>query len=284
MVDTINLDWNGQVPAIELLNGVVMPRIGLGTWPMDDGEATIAVASALGLGYRLIDTAENYENEAGVGAGIRHSGVKREEIFLTTKFNRKWHRVEGVRQACEASLERLQTDYIDLLLIHWPNPDQDRYVEAFDGLTRLLDAGMVRAIGTSNFKPAHLERLFAAGFVPHVNQIQLDPTHRRDDIVAIHEARGIVTESWSPLDRGDRLFTDSAVADIAQRLGRSPAQVVLRWHVQSGYVPVPKSSDPGRQSSNLAVFDFMLNDDDMARLNDLDRPDPDMIDADVFGH
>jgi len=168
--------------------------------------------------------------------------------------------------------------------VHWPNPDQDRYVEAFHGLVRLLDAGLVRAIGTSNFKPAHLQRLFDLGLVPHVNQIQLDPYHRRDDLVAIHRARGIITETWSPLGRGGAMLADPAIAAAARRHGKTPGQVVLRWHVQSGYVPAPKSADPVRQAQNLDVFDFALSDEEMRLLDGLDRPDPQMFDADHFGH
>lgn len=272
-------------PTIALSNGVAMPRLGLGTWPMDDAEAAVAVKTALQAGYRLIDTAQNYGNETGVGQAVRASGVARADIFITTKFNRAWHSVDGVRQACEASLKRLGTDYIDLYLIHWPNPDQDRYVEAFLGLRKVQQAGLVRAIGVSNFKPAHLARLFAEGLAPQVNQIQLDPWHRRDDIVALHQAHGIVTESWGPIGRGaSGVLGDPAVAAIAAALGRSPAQVVLRWHVQSGFIPTPKSADPQRQADNLAVFDFALDDAQMAVLNGLDRPDPDMFDADTFGH
>lgn len=271
-------------PTLTLLNGVEMPQLGLGTWPMDDAEASRAVASALDLGYRLIDTAENYRNEAGVGAGIRQSGVSRDQIFVTTKFNREWHSVDGVRQACEASLSRLGLDYIDLLLIHWPNPAQDRYVDAFHGLTRLLESGVVRSIGTSNFKVTHLQRLLDQGLVPHVNQIQLDPYHLRDDVVALHKAHGIVTETWSPLGRGGEMLADPAITAVAERHGRTPAQVVLRWQTQSGYVPAPKSSDPTRQAQNLNVFDFELSADEMTALNALNRPDPKMMDADVFGH
>ena len=271
-------------PTVTLLNGVAMPQLGLGTWPMDDTQAARAVASALDLGYRLIDTAENYRNEAGVGAGIRQSGVSRDQIFVTTKFNREWHSVDGVKQACEASLSRLGVDYIDLLLIHWPNPAQDRYVDAFHGLTRLLESGVVRAIGTSNFKVTHLQRLLDQGLVPHVNQIQLDPYHLRDDVVALHNAHGIVTETWSPLGRGGEMLADPAITAVAERHGRTPAQVVLRWQTQSGYVPAPKSSDPTRQAQNLNVFDFELSADEMAALNALNRPNPKMMDADVFGH
>jgi 2,5-diketo-D-gluconate reductase A len=271
-------------PTVRLLNGVEMPQLGLGTWPMNDAEAKDAVRTALGLGYRLIDTAENYGNETGVGEGMRASGVRRADVFITTKFNRQWHSVEGVRRACEASLTRLGTDYIDLLLIHWPNPDQDRYVEAFRGLLRVLDAGLVRAVGVSNFKPAHLQRLLDLGLVPHVNQIQLDPYRRRDDLVAIHRANGIITETWSPLGRGDTMLQDPVIGAIARRHGRTPAQIVLRWHVQSGYVPTPKSGHPERQAANLDVFDFALSDDEMGRLNGLDQRENTIKDADTFGH
>ena len=271
-------------PTVILANGVKMPQIGLGTWPMNDREAAVTVAQAIGLGYRLIDTAENYENERGVGEGIRAAGVDRSEIFLTTKFNRKWHSIDGARQACEASLQRLGLDYIDLLLVHWPNPDQDRYVEAFQGLVRLQEAGLVRAIGTSNFKPAHLQRLFDLGLVPQVNQIQLDPYHRRDDLVAIHRQRGILTETWTPLGRRNAMLADPAITAIAERHARTAAQIVLRWHVQQGFVPTPKSSDPGRLAENLNIFDFSLSADEMAVLDRLDRPDPTMFDADSFGH
>lgn len=271
-------------PSTVLANGVEMPQLGLGTWPMNEAEAAIAVASALDIGYRLIDTAENYGNESGVGEGIRRSGISRSAVFVTSKFNRQWHSIQGARAACEASLKRLGLDYIDLLLIHWPNPDQDRYVDAFHGLVRLLDAGLVRAIGTSNFKPAHLQKLFEQGLTPHVNQIQLDPYHGRRDLVAIHQSRNIVTEAWSPLGRGGRMLADPAVTEVAARHGRTPAQIVLRWHTQQGFTAIPKSADPARQAENLDVFGFALSADEMAALSGLDRPDPAMFDADSFGH
>jgi 2,5-diketo-D-gluconate reductase A len=271
-------------PTVPLRNGVKMPQLGLGTWPMNDAQAAVAVTCALDIGYRLFDTAENYGNEHGVGEGMRHSRVPRAEIFVTTKFNRQWHSIAGARDACEASLKRLGLDYIDLLLIHWPNPAQNRYVEAFEGLVRLLDAGLVRAIGTSNFKPAHLQRLFDAGLVPHVNQIQLDPYHHRDDLVAIHEAKGIITETWSPLGRGSEMLEDPAILKAAAHHGRTTAQVVLRWHTQQGFIPTPKSADPARQAQNLDIFDFTLTAEEMAAISALDRPDPNMFDADIFGH
>lgn len=271
-------------PTVTLANGVEMPQLGLGTWPMDDAEAARVIPRAIGIGYRLIDTAENYANERGVGAGIRASGIDRGEIFVTTKFNRRWHGVGLVREALEASLDRLGTGYVDLFLVHWPNPDQDRYVEAYEGLVRLLETGKVRAIGTSNFKPAHLQRLFDRGFVPHVNQIQLDPWHRRDDLVALHRRQGIVTESWRPLGMGGAMLADPVVSAIAARHGRTSAQILLRWQVQQGFVTCPKSADPVRLAQNLALFDFALTADEMARLDALDRPDPEMFDADSFGH
>ena len=271
-------------PLLTLSNGVEMPRLGLGTWPMNDSEAAETVALALDMGYRLIDTAENYENERGVGEGIRRAGVARGELFVTTKFNRKWHSVEGARQACEASLERLGLDYIDLFLVHWPNPDQGRYVEAFEGLVKLQEAGLVRAIGTSNFKPAHLQQLFDRGLCPQVNQIHLDPWHARSDHIEVHEARGIVTESWSPLGRANAMLADPAILDVARRHGRTPAQVILRWHTQLGYVPIPKSSNPTRLAENLDVFGFELSAEELAEIGALDRPDPEMLDSDVFGH
>ena len=271
-------------PTLTLANGVNMPLLGLGTWPMNDAEAAVAVAKALDMGYRLVDTAENYENERGVGEGIRKSGVSRADVFVTTKFNRKWHSVDGAREACEASLARMGLDYIDLLLVHWPNPDQDRFVEAYQGLVRLLDAGLVRAIGTSNFKPAHLQRLFDVGLVPHLNQIQLDPYHLRNDLVDIHRAKGIATGAWRPLGCGNAMLADPLITAVAERHGRTTAQVILRWLTQQGFVATPKSADPLRQAQNLDIFGFTLSTDEMAVLGTLDRPDPDMLDADVFGH
>ncbi len=270
-------------PTLRLHNGVEMPHLGLGTWPMSDAEAAATVREAIDMGYRLIDTAENYRNEAGVGEGVRAASVPRDEIFVTTKFNREWHSVDGVRTTCEASLKRLGLDHIDLLLIHWPNPDQDRYVEAFEGLTRVLEAGLVRAIGTSNFKPHHLQKLFDAGFTPHVNQIKLDPYVRRDDITAIDGAHGIVTECWSPI-KYEGLLSDPAITAIAAAHGATPGQVVLRWHTANGWVPIPKSSNSERLAQNLDSFRISLSADDLAVIDGLGKTDPKMTDADVFGH
>lgn len=275
---------NLRADTVALAGGVQLPQMGLGTWPMNDDEAAVAVKSALQIGYRHLDTAENYRNEVGVGQGIRDSGVAREEIFVTTKFNKEWHSVEGARTACEASLKRLGLDYVDLLLIHWPNPAQDRYVQAFEGLLKLRDAGLVRTVGVSNFKVAHLQKLFDAGLTPQVNQIELSPTRPRKDLVALHRAHGIVTESWSPLDRGGDLLKADTIQKAAAAHGVTPAQVVLRWHVQQGLVAIPKSADPERQRLNLDVFGFALSAAEMAAIDALEQPEPKLLDADRFGH
>ena len=275
---------NLRADTVALAGGVQLPQMGLGTWPMNDDEAAVAVKSALQIGYRHLDTAENYRNEVGVGQGIRDSGVARDEIFVTTKFNKEWHSVEGARTACEASLKRLGLDYVDLLLIHWPNPAQDRYVQAFEGLLKLRDAGLVRAVGVSNFKVAHLQKLFDAGLTPQVNQIELSPTRPRKELVALHRAHGIVTESWSPLDRGGDLLKADLIQKAAAAHGVTPAQVVLRWHVQQGLVAIPKSADPERQRLNLDVFGFALSAAEMAAIDALEQPEPKLLDADRFGH
>jgi 2,5-diketo-D-gluconate reductase A len=274
-----------DIPNVTLANGIEMPALGLGTSPMGDGQAESIVAAALQAGYRLIDTAENYRNEAGVGRGIRASGVDRDEVFVTTKFNERWHGEAEAQQAFANSAERLGLDRIDLLLIHWPNPRKDRYVEAWRGLLRLLEDGKVRAIGVSNFKPAHLDRLLGeTGVAPHVNQIELDPTHSRPEERAYHAAHGIVTESWSPIGAGGDLLANPTIVDLAGRRSKTPAQIVLRWHVQLGLVPIPKTSKPERLAENKDVFDFELDQGEMDELASIDGGDAGVTDADRFGH
>lgn len=273
-------------PTITLKHGAQLPRLGLGTWPMDDAEAETVIAAAIESGYRLVDTAENYRNERGVGRGLKASGVPREELFVTTKFNKEWHGVELAAEAFERSADRLGLDYVDLLLIHWPNPQQDRYVEAWQGLIRLLEDGRVRAIGTSNFKPTHLERIIAAtGVAPDVNQIQLSPLVARESARAYHAEHGIVTQSWSPIGgQGTDVLREPVVVALAERYGRTPAQIVLRWHMELGLVTVPKSSNPERLRQNLDIFDFSLAAEDVAAISALDRGDAAGADSDLFGH
>jgi 2,5-diketo-D-gluconate reductase A len=274
-----------DIPTVTLANGIDMPALGLGTSPMGDGQAEATVVAALRAGYRLIDTAENYRNEAGVGRGIRASGVDRDEVFVTTKFNERWHGEAEAHEAFANSAERLGLEHIDLLLIHWPNPRKDRYVEAWRGLLGLLEDGKVRAIGVSNFKPAHLDRLLGeTGVAPHVNQIELDPTHSRPEERAYHAAHGIVTESWSPIGAGGDLLANATIVELARRRSKTPAQIVLRWHVQLGLVPIPKTSKVERLAENRDVFDFELSAEDMGELAAIDLGDEGIVDADRFGH
>jgi 2,5-diketo-D-gluconate reductase A len=272
--------------SISLLHGAAISRLGFGTSPMDDATAEAAVATALEAGYRLVDTAENYANERGVGRGLKAAGVPREELFVTTKFNKRWHGVELAAEAFERSADRLGLDYVDLLLIHWPNPRQDQYVQAWQGLVRLLEEGRVRAIGTSNFKPTHLDRIIEeTGVVPDVNQIQLSPSVTRDEARAYHAERGIVTESWSPLGGGgaDEL-RHPVVTELAARYGRTPAQIVLRWHIELGLVAIPKSANAERIRQNIEIFDFSLSPEDVAAISALDQGESAATDSDSFGH
>ena len=273
-------------PTLPLRTGAEIPVLGLGTSPLVGGESVRQVRTAIEAGYRLIDTAENYRNEDAVGQAIRESGIDRSEIFITTKFNRRWHSVDGVRQAYEASLKRLGVDYIDLMLVHWPNPDQDRYVEAVQGLQAILDNGGLRAIGTSNFKPAHLQRVQEeTGIIPNVNQIQLSPYSTRSESREYHTAHDIVTESWSPLGASsDKLRSDSLIISIADDHDKSATQVVLRWHVQLGLIVIPRSSHPGRIAENIDIFDFELTEEEMSKISSLDRGESVVTDSDVFGH
>jgi 2,5-diketo-D-gluconate reductase A len=275
-----------KAPTISLRNGANIPVLGIGTWPLRGEESAQQIRTAIEAGYRLIDTAENYRNEDGVGEGLRASGIDRDEVFLTTKFNRQWHSIDGVRQAYDASRKRLGVDYLDLLLVHWPNPDQDRYVEAVQGLQKLLESGDLRAIGVSNYKPKHLQRVLdETGIIPNVNQIQLSPYGTRDDCRAYHNEHGIVTESWSPLGASrDELRKDPTIVRIAAEHDKSPAQVVLRWHVQLGLVAIPKSANPGRIAENIEVFDFELSNEQMTSITGLNRGDADLTDSDEFGH
>ncbi len=259
-------------PTIPLTHGARMPQIGLGTWPMSDDEAESAVVAAVEAGYRLFDTAYAYGNEEGVGRGLRACGLPREELFLTTKLNGQWHGYLEAQEAWTESARRLGVEYIDLFLIHWPLPAQDRYVEAFRGLGRLLEDGKVRAIGASNFKPAHLQRVIEeTGLVPDVNQIELNPYTIREASRAYHSDNAIVTQSWAPIGHGRELLREPVIVEIADTHERTPAQIVLRWHVELGCAVIPKTSHPERMAENIAIFDFTLAADEVAAISALDR-------------
>jgi 2,5-diketo-D-gluconate reductase A len=271
-------------PEVTLANGVSMPSLGLGTWPISDREAERIVALALETGYRLVDTAEIYGNEPGVGRGIAASGVPREEIFVTTKLGRRWHSSDRSKQAFANSAGRLDLEYIDLFLIHWPNPSQNGYVDAWRGMIDLLESDKVRAIGVSNFKPAHLETIIeATGVVPHVNQIQLNPWVTRSAEREYHAGKGIVTECWAPIGKGGALLDEHVIADIAESHSKTPAQVVVRWHLQLGLVPIPKTANRLRLAENISVFDFTLPAADMDLLSALDRGGVGVVDSDHSG-
>ncbi|MFE7122769.1 aldo/keto reductase [Streptomyces sp. NPDC057617] len=257
-----------STPVHTLNDGTALPAVGLGTWPLDDAGAETAVTGALALGYRLVDTALNYRNETGTGRGVLRSGLPREDIVVTTKLPGRHHGYEETLASFEESRRNLGLDRVDLYLIHWPLPRVDKYVESWKAMIKLRDDGLVRSIGVSNFTAAHIERLEAeTGVLPAVNQIELHPLLPQAELRAFHEAKGIVTESWSPLGRGRGLLEDSETVAVARAHGVTPGQAVLRWHTQLGAVPVPKSADPRRQRENLDIFGFELTEDEMARIS-----------------
>jgi 2,5-diketo-D-gluconate reductase A len=257
-----------DVPTLTLNNGVQIPQLGFGVWQVPADEVVEPVRFALKTGYRHIDTAAAYENEEGVGEAIRQSGIPREELFVTTKL---WNADHGrAAQAFDASLRKLGLDYVDLYLIHWPRPDQDRYVEAYQAMEKILADGRARAIGVSNFHAPHLTRLMAeTAVVPAVNQIEVHPGFNQDELREFNARHGILTEAWSPIGQGQGLLDDPQLATIADAVGRTPAQTVLRWHIQLGNIVFPKSVTPSRIAENIEVFDFELDADQMATISAL---------------
>ncbi|MFE5243595.1 MULTISPECIES: aldo/keto reductase [unclassified Streptomyces] len=270
------------VPTVTLNNGVAIPQLGFGVFQVPDDETAAAVSSALDAGYRSVDTAAVYGNEAGVGRALAESGLAREELFITTKLWNADQGYDATLTAFDASLAKLGLDHVDLYLIHWPTPERDLYVDTWRALEKLLADGRIRAAGVSNFQPAHLRRLREeSSLVPAVNQIELHPGLQQSELRAVHAEYGIATEAWSPLAQGT-LLDDPALLSIAERHGTTPAQVVLRWHLQLGNVVIPKSVTPARIRQNIDVFGFELPDADMDAIAGLDRgmrigPDPDTL-------
>ncbi len=264
---------------LDLHGGERIPQLGFGVFQVPAEETAEVVTLALDAGYRSIDTAAAYGNEAGVGAAVHASGLAREEIFVTTKLWNSSHGRERAMNAFEKSLGRLALDYVDLYLIHWPVPTSDKYVETWQALVELQEHGRVRSIGVSNFLPEHLDRIIeATGVVPAVNQVELHPRFQQAALRRYHEERGILTEAWSPLAQGG-VLEDETIQELAKAHGQTPAQVVLRWHLQLGNVVIPKSTTPARIKENFDLFDFELSDEEMARIEELERgerigPDP----------
>ncbi|WP_249417102.1 aldo/keto reductase [Streptomyces sp. TS71-3] len=249
-----------------------MPQLGFGVWQVPDDEAVKAVATALEAGYRSIDTAAAYGNERGTGRAIAESGVPREELFVTTKLANPDHGYDSTLRAFDASLERLGLDYVDLYLIHWPLPSRDKYVDTYKAFEKLHAEGRAKSIGVSNFLPEHLQRLLdETSVIPVVNQIELHPQFQQQESREFHAEQGISTEAWSPLGQGKGLLDLPALATIGQKHGRTPAQVVLRWHVQVGNIVIPKSVTPSRIRENIDVFSFELDTEDMAAISALNE-------------
>jgi len=254
-------------PTITLNNGIEMPQLGYGVWQIPDEEAAQAVGTALAAGYRSIDTAAVYGNEEGVGRGIAESGIAREDLFITTKLWNEKQGYDSTLKAFDRSLHKLKLDYVDLYLIHWPLPARDLYIETWRAFEKLYADGLIKAIGVSNFLPEHLDRLLAASdVVPAVNQIELHPYLQQSALRTYDREHGIATEAWSPLAKGNELLQDPVLTSLGERHGKSPAQIVLRWHIQLGNIVIPKSVTPARIRENMEIFDFELSPEEMAQI------------------
>ncbi len=275
-----------SVVVMPLLNdGTSLPDVGFGTYPLRGDEGTGAVLSALDLGYRLLDTAVNYRNEDAVGRAIARTAVPREEIVVTTKLPGRDHGYDETLGSFDRSAAALGLDVIDLYLIHWPNPSVDKYVDAYRAMVRLREEGRVRSVGVSNFTPEFLRRVAdATGVMPAVNQVELHPFFPQVELRAFHAEHGIVTEAWSPLGKAAPVKEAGPVVAAARAHGVTPAQVVLRWHVQLGVVPIPKSGNPGRQRENLDLDGFALSDAEVAAITALGRPDGRLFGGDPTTH
>lgn len=262
-----------QSPALPLHDGNRIPQLGLGVWRTPADATAAAVAAALAAGYRHVDTAAAYGNERGVGDGLRASGLPRADVFVTTKLWNPEQGFDSTLRAFDASMAQLGLDRLDLYLIHWPSPARNRYVETWRAFIRLQEEGRVRSIGVSNFQQDHLQRILdATGVVPVLNQIELHPRFQQRTLKRFQEALGIRTQAWSPLGKGE-LLAHPRIAALARKHGRSPAQVIVRWHIQSGHIAIPKSVDPQRIAQNGAVFDFALDAEDLAGIAALDSDD-----------
>lgn len=274
-----------MIPTYLLNDGHRLPAIGFGTYPLRGAGGITAMVSALEAGYRLIDSAVNYENEVEVGEAVRASGLDREEVLVATKVPGRFHAKDLATHSVEDSLSRMRLDVLDLVLIHWPNPSRGLYVEAWEALVECRDRGLVRSIGVSNFTEEHLDRIIeATGVTPAVNQIEIHPRFPQEKLVAAHERLGIVTESWSPLGKGTVDLTADPIAEASREHGVTPAQVVLRWHIERGLLPLPKSASPQRQRENLDIFGFELSPAQLQAISSMGVADGRRFDGDPNIH
>jgi len=269
------------IPQITLNDGLVIPAIGLGTYNLRGASGVQAMTSAIDMGYRLLDSAFNYENEGAVGEAVRRSAVSRDQLFLTSKLPGRHHQYDKAIYTIQESLYRTKLDYYDLFLIHWPNPKTDLYVEAWQALIDAKKWGLIRSIGVCNFLPEHLDRLKKeTGVLPSINQVELHPFFSQKEQLAYDKENGIVTESWSPLGRANNVLENETIQQIAKAHGKTISQVILRWHTQLGALPIPKSSSPQRQKENLEIFDFQLTEEQMQQISGLTRKDGRIADQD----
>lgn len=274
-----------DIPTYTLNDGTTLPAIGFGTVSLTGEDGTEAMRAALETGYRLLDTAVNYENEREVGEAVRRSGLPREEVRITSKVPGRHHAYDDAVASVRGTIERLGTEYVDLQLIHWPNPGRDTYPEAWRALVDCQKEGLVRSIGVSNFTGAHLARVIdETGVTPSVNQIELHPRFPQPEMLRVDEGLGIRTEAWSPMGKRRAPLDEPAVVAAADAHGVTPGQVIIRWHVQLGTLPIPKSSNPDRQRQNLDVFGFELTDDEVSAISALAEPDGRLFGGDPDTH
>lgn len=262
-----------DIPQIKLSDGRSIPQLGFGVWQVPDGAVTVAVAEALKAGYRSIDTAQGYGNEPGVGKAIAESGIGRDELFITSKLRTRDQGYDATLKSFMGSLDRLELDYLDMFLIHWPVPAHDKYADSWKAFVQLQKDGRIRSIGVSNFLPEHVDRIVAeTGVTPAVNQIEVHPEYQQRDVRDFHKQHGIAIESYSPLGSG-AVIDNAQIARIAEKHGKSPAQAIIRWHIQEGLIVIPKSTHAERIRANIDVFDFELDDADMQTIAGLDKAD-----------
>lgn len=263
-----------KAPLITMNDGHQLPAVGLGTYQIRGGEGLDQVLTAIQDGYRLLDTSTNYDSEGIVGEAIRRSGIPRSEFFVTTKLPGKYHHYEDALMMIQESLFRMGLDYFDLYLIHWPLPKRGLYVEAWKAMVTAQKLGLIRSVGVSNFKPEHLDKIISeTGVTPAVNQIEIHPYWVQERMVKADMDRGIITEAWSPLGRGSDALKEAVITELAEKYGKTPAQIILRWHAQRGIVPIPKSRNLQHQRENLAIFDFELTQTEIERINLLEKAD-----------